>query len=160
LFFDACSSGPDIRFVEVSGPAPKVSGRTLTGRSLSAGNYAGKMLVVNFWNPFCAPCRREQPLLQRSWERLRGRGVQMIGLMFVGGFPPWPDDSAAAQRYLRRFGVTYPVLRDADSRLADGFGIAGIPTTVVVDRRGMMRFRVLGELKPGALDELIEMLDD
>lgn len=121
--------------------------------------FAGKVLVVNFWNPFCAPCRREQPLLQSSWERLRGRGVQMVGLMFIGGFPPWPDDREAALRYLRRFGVTYPVLRDADSRLADGFGIQGIPTTVVVDRHGQMRFRVLGELKPGALDELIEKLD-
>jgi cytochrome c biogenesis protein CcmG/thiol:disulfide interchange protein DsbE len=131
----------------------------LTGGSLDPADYAGKVLVVNFWNPFCAPCRREQPLLQRSWERLRGRGVQMVGLMFIGGFPPWPDDADAAERYLRRFGVTYPVLGDIQSRLADGFGIAGIPTTVVVDRSGQMRFRVLGELKPGALDELTEKLD-
>ena len=79
--------------------------------------------------------------------------------MFIGGFPPWPDDADAAERYLRRFRVTYPVLRDEESRLADGFGIQGIPTTVVVDREGQMRFRVLGELKPGALDELIEKLD-
>lgn len=79
--------------------------------------------------------------------------------MFIGGFPPWPDDADAAKRYLRRFGVTYPVLRDAESRLASGFGIQGIPTTVVVDREGQMRFRVLGELKPGALDELLERLD-
>ncbi|MDP8956486.1 MAG: TlpA family protein disulfide reductase [Actinomycetota bacterium] len=131
----------------------------MTGGSLEPGDYAGKVLVVNFWNPFCGPCRREQPLLQESWERLRGRGVQMIGLMFIGGFPPWPDDPEAAQRYLRRFRVTYPVLRDVDSKFADGFGIQGIPTTVVVDRQGRMRFRVLGELKPGALDELIERLD-
>ena len=136
-----------------------VSGRTLTGATFRSADYAGKVVVVNFWNPFCAPCRREQPLLQSSWNRLRTQGVQMIGLMYVGGFPPWPDDSEAARSYLRRFRVTYPVLRDADSRLADGFRIAGIPTTVVVDRQGEMRFRVLGELKPGALDELIEILD-
>ncbi len=131
----------------------------MTGGSLLPADYAGKVLVVNFWNPFCAPCRREQPLLQREWDRLRGRGVQMIGLMFVGGFPPWPDDAEAAQRYLRRFRVTYPVLRDANSKLADDFGIQGIPTTVVVDRGGQMRFRVLGELKPGALDDLLDRLD-
>ncbi len=129
------------------------------GASLEPADYAGEVLVVNFWNPFCAPCRREQPLLQRSWKRLRGRGVQVVGLMFIGGFPPWPDDAEAAQRYLRRFGVTYPVLRDADSRLAQGFGIAGIPETVIVDRQGEMRFRVIGEMKPGALDELLQMLD-
>ena len=145
--------------MEVSGPAPKISGRTLNGGLLRPTDYAGKVLVVNFWNPFCGPCRREQPLLQRSWERFRGGGIQVVGLMFIGGFPPWPDDADAAERYLRRFRVTYPVLRDIESKWADSFGIAGIPTTVVVDRSGRMRFRVLGELKPGALDELIERLD-
>ena len=83
----------------------------------------------------------------------------MVGLMFIGGFPPWPDDPEAARRYLRRFRVTYPVLRDAESRLANGFGIQGIPTTVVIDRRNQMRFRILGELKPGALDDLLDRLN-
>ena len=129
------------------------------GATVSPGDFAGAVLVVNFWNPYCAPCRREQPLLQASWARLQTQGVRFIGLMFVGGQPPWPDDLKAARKYLRRFRVTYPVLRDADSHLADGFRIDGIPTTVVIDRRGRMRFRVLGELKRGALDELLEMVD-
>jgi thiol-disulfide isomerase/thioredoxin len=116
--------------------------------------------VVNFWNPFCAPCEREQPLLQSAWQRLGSRRLQVIGLMFVGGFPAWPDDRDAARSYLQRFHVTYPVLLDNESRLAGGFGIEGIPTTVIVDSRGEMRFRVLGELKPGQLDELIEMVTD
>jgi thiol-disulfide isomerase/thioredoxin len=160
LVLSACGSNQDFRFVTTSGPAPGISGRTLTGELVSPQNYAGKTLIVNFWNPFCAPCRREQPLLQSEWERLGDGDVRIIGLMFVGGSPAWPNDPDAARTYLRKYGVTYPVLTDEKSRLADGFRIPGIPTTVVVDRRGQMRFRVLGAVKPGELDELIAKVED
>jgi thiol-disulfide isomerase/thioredoxin len=115
---------------------------------------------VNFWNPFCAPCRREQPILEAASNRFRTRGVQFIGLMFVGGNPAWPNDPPAARRYLRKFGVTYPALIDSGSRLADGFRIPGIPTTVVVDRSGQMRFRIIGTVRPGELENLVRMLSD
>lgn len=153
----ACSGEPP-RYVRVSGPAPEVSGPTLTGGRLTPAQTRGRVLVVNFWNPFCAPCRQEQPLLQAEWERFRARGVLFVGLMYVGGNPPWPDDREAARRWLREFGVTYPNLVDEGSVWARGFGIEGIPTTVVVDRQGQMRFRVLGRLREGELGELLAQL--
>ncbi|HWO71862.1 MAG TPA: TlpA disulfide reductase family protein [Actinomycetota bacterium] len=153
----ACSGEPP-RYVPVSGPAPEVSGPTLTGGRLTPAETRGRVLVVNFWNPFCAPCREEQPLLQTEWERFRGRGVLFVGLMYVGGNPPWPDDREAARRWLREFGVTYPNLVDEGSVWARGFGLRGIPTTVVVDREGQMRFQVLGRLREGDLPELLGRL--
>lgn len=150
------SSTDDLRFARVSGPMPAITGQTLTGRRLQASDYDGKVVVVNFWNQDCPPCRREMPLLQGEARRLESRGVRIIGVLYVGG--NWPDDPGAAREFLGRLGISYPNVLDESSALAGKFGIAGIPTTIVVDRSGQMRFRVLGRLRPGQLDELLFML--
>jgi peroxiredoxin len=158
----ACTSGAsgtnaDLWYVRVSGPAPAIAGSTLTGSTISASSQVGKVVVVNFWNWDCPPCQREQPLLEAAWQRFRAHGVQFVGLMFVGGSPAWPNDPGEARAYLARYRVTYPALVDEDSSLARAFGVPGIPTTVVVDRRGQLRFRVIGQLHPGRLETLIRM---
>jgi len=152
----ACSSGDaSTSFVRLSGPMPAISGTTLLGGSFGPADYAGKIVIVNFWNYECPPCRQEQPVLQRDWTALRGKGVSIVGVMFVGGVPPWPDDHAAARAYLQRFHVTYPAIVDESSSIARDFGIQGIPTTVIVDSEGQLRFRILGRVRPGQLEQLI-----
>ncbi|MGH2555970.1 MAG: TlpA family protein disulfide reductase [Actinomycetota bacterium] len=153
----ACSSEPASPFyVRVSGTMPAISGATLDGGRFGPADYSGQVVVVNFWNQECPPCRREMPLLQRESHRLSGAGVVVVGIVYVGG--NWPDDPEAAREFLDRLGITYPNLVDQSSDLARRFGIAGIPSTVVVDRTGEMRFRVLGQLRQGQLDELLSML--
>ena len=132
---------------------PVVAGPALAGGRIGPADYRGKVVVVNFWNPFCPPCRREQPVLERAWRRLRGHGVFVVGVHYVG--QTWPDDEQAALAHLRRFRVTYPSLRRDAGELARSFGIPGIPATVLIDRRGEMRYRVLGALQAGQLEELL-----
>jgi thiol-disulfide isomerase/thioredoxin len=153
-----CSSTEVPKFVAASGIAPQISGEALLGGTVAPADYRGKVLVVNFWNYDCAPCHLEQPVLQATWEREQSNGVFMVGLMYVGGFPPFPGDQEQARSYLRRFGVTYPAIVDADSRLAKAFRIPGIPSTVVVDRNGEMRFRLYGRVRPGTLEQVLDML--
>jgi len=153
-----CSgSADDLRYARVSGPMPAISGETLTGGRIEPSDYAGRIVVVNFWNQDCPPCRQEMPLLQRDSRRLESEGVTVIGVLYVGG--NWPNDPGAARSFLDRLGVTYPNVLDQSSELAGRFGIAGIPSTIVVDRSGEMRFRVLGQLRAGWLDELISKLE-
>jgi cytochrome c biogenesis protein CcmG, thiol:disulfide interchange protein DsbE len=137
---------------------PPISGPTLTGGRVEPRDYAGRVVVVNFWNQDCPPCRREMPLLQGEARRLGGKGVTVIGVLYVGG--NWPNDPEAARTFIDRLGITYPNVIDESSGLAEAFRIAGIPSTVVMDRSGRMRFRVLGRLKPGQLDTLLSMLDE
>ena|SRR5438034_7660298 len=135
---------------------PSISGTTLSGTSFGPAEYRGKIVIVNFWNYDCPPCRQEQPVLQADWTALRSKGVVVVGLMFVGGVPPWPDDHGAARSYLERFGVTYPAIVDESSSIARSFGIQGIPTTVIADRTGRLRFQILGRVRPGQLETLID----
>lgn len=155
----SCSSnGTDLRYAQVSGPMPEVAGPTLTGGRIEPSDYGGRIVVVNFWNQDCPPCVEEMPLLEREARRLRDEGVVVIGVVYVGG--NWPNDPRAARAFLDRLDITYPNIIDESSELAKGFGIAGIPSSVVVDRSGQMRFSVLGQLRAGQLDELISMLDE
>ena len=137
---------------------PAIAGTTLSGGSFGSADYTRRIVVVNFWNYDCPPCRQEQPVLQADWAALRSKGVSFVGVMFVGGVPPWPGDRAAARAYLQRFGVTYPAIIDEHSSIARSFAIQGIPTTVIADRGGQLRFRILGRVRPGQLDQLIDEL--
>jgi cytochrome c biogenesis protein CcmG/thiol:disulfide interchange protein DsbE len=93
------------------------------------GDWRGRVVVLNFWASWCAPCREETPLLQRWQRRLAGRGGTVVGVDVL-------DVDSDALRFARKFGVTYPLLRDRDGSAARRFGVVGYPETVVLDRYG------------------------
>src|SRR5262249_36594470 len=134
-----------------TGAAPALSGATLDGGSLP--EMRGRVLVVNFWNPYCGPCRTEAPALQAASERYAARGVTVVGIHYTHG--PWPKSVPAALSFVRAAHLSYPVAGDPGSALAAGFGIQGIPSTVIVDANGEMRFRVLGPVRSAVLDDLL-----
>jgi len=158
LLLAACSSGPadergDLLAAKVSGRLPSLSGTTLGGRSFGPAAYRGHVVVVNFWNPACPPCRTEAPELRTAWQHLSPLGVRFIGVMVAGLH--WPDDESGARAYVREFGLRYPVVVDKGAAIALAARVPGIPVTIVADASGQMRYRVLGALKPGELTALI-----
>ena len=142
----AMSSGPAVE--EVSGAAPELAGRTLTGGTLEPADLAGRVVVVNFWATWCGPCRREQPVLS-AMHREQGPD----GAIFVG--VNYRDDPTAAREYLDEFDVAYPSLEDPSGTLAHRFGVPFLPTTVVIDAEGQLRFRVTGEIDAPTLLEVL-----
>lgn len=147
----ACSGGdPDAPtgVSEVSGPMPALSGTTLGGEALTAEDYAGRVVVVNFWATWCGPCRREQPALSEIQAAQGGDGAVFIGINFR-------DDAAAARAYLREFDVAYPSLEDPSGSIAHRFGVPYLPATIVADAQGELRFRAVGAIDGATLEELI-----
>lgn len=138
--------------IEVSGPMPRIDGSAVMGgEPVTRALYRGRVVVVNFWASWCGPCRQEQPGLQSLWDEYGpGGDVQFLGVNFQ-------DDQAAAREYLRQYGVTYPSVTD-DGPLADAFGVPYLPATVIADRSGEMRYRLLGAQPEERVRDYVEEL--
>jgi DsbE subfamily thiol:disulfide oxidoreductase len=149
----ACTSasGQEPGLREWSGPLPPLRGETLQGGRVSPADYRGAVMVINFWATWCAPCRREQPGLQRVWEEFRNRGVYFLGVNYR-------DDAVAARAYLKQFAVTYPSIQDEAGALAFDFGFVGLPDTYVVDRSGQIRYWGFGAVDEQELRGLVTKL--
>jgi cytochrome c biogenesis protein CcmG, thiol:disulfide interchange protein DsbE len=142
--------GVELGVKEVSGRMPELGGPALRGGgTVSPEDLAGKVVVVNFWASWCAPCRREQPALEAVWQRYQAEDVAVIGVNYR-------DDDDLARAYLEEFDVSYPSIADFPGTLLGEFGIPGLPGTVVVDATGEMRFRVVGTVNQDLLEDLIE----
>ncbi len=116
------------------GPAPEFQGRLLDGQPVSMRALRGRPVLVHFWASWCPVCA----LQQAGIDRIAGdHAVLAVAL----------DDAATTQEireWMRNRGVSYPVLHDAQGRIADRFGVRGVPTSVVIDARGEIRFVEVG----------------
>lgn len=132
------------------GPALTLAGTTLGGRPWSLTQDAGKVVVLNMWGSWCGPCVAEAPALQRAWTQLRRKPVQFMGLDFKEG----PATGAAFER---RYHVTYPSLAYDDTAILALQGKAPtVPTTLIVDRRGRIAARVLGQTTTATITGLVD----
>jgi len=132
--------------------APPVSGTTLTGATFSLAAQRGRVVVLNFWGSWCAPCRREAPTLAALATYYKAAPVRFIG-------DDVQDSPANALAFERTFSIGYPSLNDPGEQVALAFHGAvppvGIPTTLLIDRTGHVAGRIVGEVSYRGLRALI-----
>ncbi|HYA02640.1 MAG TPA: TlpA disulfide reductase family protein [Syntrophobacteria bacterium] len=118
------------------------------GQEVRLGEVAsGKPTLLFFWATWCQSCRKVQPSVAALAEKYRGR-VQVIGIN-VGGL----DSVQAVNDYRQRHGITYPLLVDRVNQVAEAYDIVAIPTVILLDRQGQVRFRDVAP--PATLDGLL-----
>jgi thiol-disulfide isomerase/thioredoxin len=121
---------------------PEFSLRDLFGEMQPISKWSGKPLLINFWATWCAPCRREMPLLQTLHKEQSETGLQVIGIAI--------DRQADVQRYINESGISYPILWGEGDALAvsDSLGVPeiGLPFTVLVAADGQILTLYVGEL--------------
>ncbi len=140
------SSGGIAKTVDKGGSAtaPNVTVPFFSGGTFDLAAYRGKVVVLNFWASWCTDCKLEAQTLHDAAERWKGRDVVFVGV-------DTKDFRFAASKYMRRYGVDYPVVRDVNGALNDRFGVTGYPETFFVDRAGkVIPPHVVGPITPAA----------
>lgn len=135
--------------LEDLGAAPPLDMQTLDGEALRLADLRGQVVVVNVWATWCPPCRFETPGFVTLQEEFAGR-VQFLGLS--------TDDSEADVRdFARKLNVNYPLLV-GPNRAGSGYHVPALPTTLLIDRAGRIRFRHEGLLLAHALRPALDAL--
>src|SRR5688572_22511802 len=138
--------------VETSARTPRYALAALDGSPLSPDALRGKVVLINFWATWCLPCRVEMPLLQRMAERHRDAGLVVVGLSVDRG------TGESVRTFLRERGVTYPVaVVGPDVERAFG-GVRGYPTSILIDRSGVIRHVVIGPLAAASVEPAVRRL--
>lgn len=107
------------------------------GRPVRLSDFRGRTVLLNFFASWCVPCREEAPVLERTAQTLRHRGVVMLGVAVV-------DEYEAARAFLRTHGITYPAVFDAAGDLMRQFRVTGLPTSIFIDPQGRIAGRFVG----------------
>lgn len=131
-------------------PAATVPFRTLTGDTVSLRSLRGRVVVLNLWGTWCPPCREEIPHLVDLQERIEPRGGTVVGLAVDSGTPEEIRD------FIDDFAVNYPIWRGTTQTVVEHYEAVGFPTTLIIDREGIIRERYLG---PQSADDLLAGLE-
>jgi len=119
--------------VAVSAPAPDFTLRTMGGPNLRLKEQRGQVVLINFWATWCAPCRKEMPHLNQLYDKYRSSGFVLLGVNV-------DDNAGNATDVAAKLGVKFPVLLDTDKKVSHLYDLNSMPTTVVIDRDGKVRY--------------------
>ncbi len=124
---------------EIGSRLPDFSVKDLQGHPISSADLRGKVVLIDFWATWCEPCKKEMPGYQRLLERYGPRGFAVVGFKF--------DTMADAEdpiQFAKKLGIHYPLAVASDDLKAQFGGILGLPTTMLFDRQGILRKKVIG----------------
>ena len=135
----ACAGGRSApRASPLLGQRAALTAQDLAGREVRVGEADGQVRVIDFWASWCDPCREQLPHLDRLAREHQGRGLAVYGIAL-------DEDRAMVEAFLARTPVSFPILWDrGGERLSAPFSISRLPTTLLVDRAGFVRFVHLG----------------
>jgi cytochrome c biogenesis protein CcmG/thiol:disulfide interchange protein DsbE len=108
-------------------------------REVTLSQFRGKVLILNFWATWCAPCSEELPSLMDMQERMRSGGVVVLGVSI-------DVDADAYHRFLKARNVNFLTVRDPEQKVAAMYGTSGWPETYIIDRQGVMRRKIIGPI--------------
>ena len=136
--------------VGVQDEAPDFTLKSLERGNLRLEEYRGQVVLLNFWASWCGPCRQEMPLLDRLHNRYEDTGFAVLGVNVEG-------EEAPARQLVEKTRVTFPILIDEGQKVSEMYNLQAMPSTVVIDRDGIVRYIHLG-YKPGDEAKYVEVV--
>jgi thiol-disulfide isomerase/thioredoxin len=136
----------------LEGPAPDFTLKSRSGENVKLSEMRGDVVMINFWASWCGPCRQEMPLLEEMYKKYSDLGFVLLGVNVE-------EDSSKAGELLREIPVSFPILYDNTNKVTKLYKVVAMPSTVMVDRDGNMRYLHRGYL-PGYEAEYVKQIKE
>ncbi|MEQ1557596.1 MAG: TlpA disulfide reductase family protein [Methyloglobulus sp.] len=138
--------------VEAGGAMPECKLSPIgDSQSSDLSQYKGQVLYVDFWASWCGPCAKSFPFLNEMSEQLKGQGLQVVGVNLDEN----PDEAKA---FLAKYPASFTVAADVSKQCAKDFGVKAMPSSYIIDRKGVVHHVHLG-FRPGEAKELRVMVE-
>jgi len=144
--------GVDVEKSEVGFKAPGFTVRNLKGQRVQLADYQGRVVILNLWATWCGPCRVEMPGLENLYRRFRSEGLEILAVSLDKG------STDPIQKFSDEYQLSFPVLVDSDGQVEGLYNSFTIPTTYVIDKKGMVVAEVDGA-KNWESEETFEALE-
>jgi peroxiredoxin len=122
----------NVRGLSEGSSAPDFTLQTLSGQGITLKDLRGKRVLINFWASWCPPCLAETPDLKAAYNQLREENVAFIGI-------GTQDETDKLKKFSDENSVPYTIVEDPKGTVGDSYGVLGLPTTVLVDSKGIVR---------------------
>ena len=120
-------------------------------KSASLADWQGKVVVINFWASWCAPCRDEAPSLESLWQEYESEDVIIVGIAYL-------DTEPKSLAFLEEFDISYPNAPDLRSAISDEYVLGKVPETYILDKNGQLRQKINGMVNRAMLIPILEQL--
>jgi peroxiredoxin len=110
----------------------------LRGDYVKLSDYRGKMVFLNFWATWCLPCREEMPSMESLYRRLKNREFEILAVSIDR------EGEKVVRPFVAKYGLTFPMLLDPESKIYRLYGLTGIPGTFIIDKKGVILLRIVG----------------
>jgi peroxiredoxin len=144
---------PGIKLYHEPIKAPEFILSDLNNNIHRISDYRNSVVIINFWATWCMPCRKEIPLLQTAWKRLKNKNIYLLGVATKDS----PED---VRQFKKKHGIQYPSPIDETGSVADNWSVSAVPVAFVIDKGGLIAMRIVGGNEwsnPELIDSIIAL---
>lgn len=135
-------SGSAVIGVQKGNAAPDFELTTLDGTPVKLSNFKGKKVILNFWATWCPPCKEEMPHMQNFYEKFKANGIEIVAVNLTSV----DKGQKVIETFVKNIGITFPILLDKDGKIGDIYQTISIPTSYILDSKGIITNKIIGPM--------------